>query len=103
MAPRRSRWRATVALATALAPLVLARSAAAGARVFFGGWVGPPVIGLPYPYPYPYPFPYYPSVYAGYPQVAPPSPPPGWVAGHWEVRQDPSGQSLRVWVPSYLR
>lgn len=71
----------------------------AGPRVVVG--VGGYPFGYPY-YPYPYPYPYaYP--YPPYPYVGPYSvPPPGWVAGHWEWRENPSGQSLRVWVPPYL-
>ena len=62
--------------------------------------------GARFPYPYPYPYPYYPYPYAypPYPYYGPYSvPPPGWVAGHWEWRQNPSGQSVRVWVPPYLQ
>src|SRR5262249_12156093 len=56
----------------------------AGARVVVGGVFG---VGYPYPYPYyPYPYPY---PYPVYPYYGPYSvPPPGWVAGHWEWRQN---------------
>ena len=57
-----------------------------------------PYLAYPYPYPYVYPYP------TPYPYYVPSSvPPPGWVAGHWEWRQNPSGQSVRVWVPPYLQ
>jgi hypothetical protein len=72
--------------------------AVAGSRVVVGG-----VFGVP-GYPYPYPYPYYPYPYPAYPYYGPYSvPPPGWVAGHWEWRQNPSGQSVRVWIPPYLQ
>jgi hypothetical protein len=66
--------------------------------------VGLGVPGFPYPYPYAYPYYPYPYAYPPYPYYGPYSvPPPGWVAGHWEWRQNPSGQSVRVWVPPYLQ
>ena len=80
----------TAALAAAASP------AAAHVSVFVGG-----VVGFPsYPIPYPYAYPYYP---APYPYAVEDVPPPGWVAGHWEVRSDPSGRPVRVWVPGHLR
>jgi hypothetical protein len=60
-------------------------------------------------YPYPYPWPYYPYYYAYYPYVPYgyyydyPTPPPGWVPGHWELRDDGSGHKVRVWVPTHLQ
>jgi hypothetical protein len=99
MTSRRPRWAGAAAL---LATVPLATPAPEQARVFVGGWIGPPVLAVPGPYPYPYPYPYVP-VYPVYPYGGAPVPPPGWVPGHWEVRQDPSGQSMRVWVPSYLQ
>jgi hypothetical protein len=98
MTSRRSRWAAGAVALLATVPL----ATPAQARVFVGGWIGPPVIAVPGPYPYPYPYPYAP-LYPVYPYGGAPVPPAGWVPGHWEVRQDPSGQSVRVWVPSYLR
>ena len=87
---------------TAIVFTLLAAPAIAGARVVVG--VGVPGFAYPYPYypnpyPYPYPYPYPPYPYSGPYSV----PPPGWVAGHWEWRQNPSGQSVRVWVPPYLQ
>ena len=87
---------------TAILFTLLTGPAIAGARVVVG--VGVP--GFPYyPYPYPYGFPYpYAYPYPPYPYYGPYSvSPPGWVAGHWEWRQNPSGQSVRVWVPPYLQ
>jgi hypothetical protein len=58
---------------------------------------------------YPYPWPYYPYYYAYYPYVPYgyyydyATPPPGWVPGHWELRDDGSGHQLRVWVPMHLQ
>jgi hypothetical protein len=77
----------------------------ADARVVVGIRVpGFPSPYLAYPYPYPYPYPYVYPYPAPYPYYGPYSvPPPGWVAGHWEWRQNPSGQSARVWVPPYLQ
>jgi len=80
----------TAALAAAATP------AAAHVSVFVGGVVGFP----PYPIPYPYAYPHYP---APYPYAVEEVPPPGWVAGHWEVRSDPWGRPVRVWVPGHLR
>jgi len=77
----------------------------ADARVVVGiGVPGFPSPYLAYPYPYPYPYPYaypYPAPYPYYGSYS--VPPPGWVAGHWESRQNLSGQSVRVWVPPYLQ
>jgi hypothetical protein len=76
----------------------------ADARVFVG--IGVPGFAYPYPY-YPYPYPYPPYGYPyppPYPYYGPYSvPPPGWDAGHWEWRQNASGQSVRVWVPPHLQ
>jgi hypothetical protein len=85
--------------------LVLATGPAlAGPRVIVGGVYGVPAYPFGYPY-YPYPYSYpYPYPYPAYPYYGPYSvPPPGWVAGHWEWRQNPSGQSVRVWIPPYLQ
>jgi len=75
----------------------------ADARVVVGiGVPGFPSPYLAYPYPYPYPYAYpYPAPYPYYGSYS--VPPPGWVAGHWESRQNLSGQSVRVWVPPYLQ
>jgi hypothetical protein len=86
---------------TAIFPLVtVPRIADAGVVIGIGG----PSPYLAYPYPYPYPYPYaYPNP-GPYPYYGPYGvPPPGWVAGHWEWQQNPSGQSVRVWVPPYLQ
>src|SRR5579884_4146211 len=54
-------------------------------------------------------WPYYPYYYAYYPYVPYgyyydyPTPPPGWVPGHWELRDDGSGHKVRVWVPTHLQ
>jgi len=83
--------------ASAIALMLAAGPAIAGPRVFIGVPGYP--FGYPYyPYAYPYPYPYPPYPYYGPDSV----PPPGWVAGHWEWRENPSGQSVRVWVPPYL-
>ena len=82
---------------SAIALMLAAGPAIAGPGVFIGVPGYP--FGYPYyPYAYPYPYPYPPYPYYGPDSV----PPPGWVAGHWEWRENPSGQSVRVWVPPYL-
>lgn len=80
--------------------LVSGSPAAAHVHVFVGGVVGFPA----YPaYSYPYVYPYYPYPYwAPYP-YGEDVPPPGWVAGHWEVRSDQWGRAVQVWVPGHLR
>lgn len=92
--------RGAFALALATALLMAASPAAAHVSFFVGGVVGFPAYPAPYypyypspyVYPYPAPFPYFEDV-----------PPPGWVAGQWEVRSDPWGRAVRVWVPGHLR
>ena len=85
------------ALALATVLLMAASPAAAHVSVFVGGVVGFPTYPAPYyPYPYVYPYP------APYPYVED-VPPPGWVAGHWEMSPDPWGRAVRVWVPGHLR
>jgi len=84
------------ALAIVAVLFLAASPAAANVHVFVGGVVGfpaYPVYPYPYVYAYPYPYPYY------FEDV----PPPGWVTGHWEVRSDPWGRAVRVWVPGHLR
>ena len=73
-------------------------TAEAGVHVFVGGAVGVPAV--PYPYPYYAPYPYY-GPYPYGPEYG--APPPGWEPGHWELRHDPSGRPLQVWVPGHLR
>ena len=69
--------------------------AAARARVFIGGAIGPyPWAAYPYPYPYYAPYPY------GWEYSVPP---PGWEPGHWESRRDAWGRPVWVWVPGHLR
>jgi hypothetical protein len=85
------------ALALTTVLLMAAYPAAAHVSVFVGGVVGFPTYPAPYyPYPYVYPYP------APYPYVED-VPPPGWVAGHWEMSSDPWGRAVRVWVPGHLR
>jgi hypothetical protein len=84
-------------LALALVVLSVAAPAGARPRVFIGG-----VLGGPYPYAYPPPYYYaYPPPYGWAPY--PGSPPPGWMAGHWERRYDREGRSYDVWVPPHLQ
>ena len=82
--------------ALVLSAVSVAAPAAARVRVFVGGAVGVPAWGYPYPPPY-----YYYPPYAVPYEAGPP--PPGWEAGHWEWRYDPSGRRYRVWVPPHLR
>src|SRR5262249_11469622 len=96
----RRRLRGVFALAIVVAILFGSASpAAAHVQVLVGGVVGfPAYSAYPYQYVSPYPYPYW----APYPYVED-VPPPGWVAGHWEVRSDPWGRAVRVWVPGHLR
>jgi hypothetical protein len=113
-----TRWRLGHTLATGVLALVLVGLFAAPARahvhVFIGGVFGMPLPVYPYvavypyapPYPYSYAAPYYPPypAYGGYAVVRPPAVPPGaWARGHRAWRRGPSGQRIRVWVPTHLR
>lgn len=83
------------------AALALAASlllAPAGARAHVGVFVGGGYPGYYYPYAYPYADPYYPYPY----YYTEPTPPPGFVAGHWEWRKDAYGRQVPVWVPAHL-
>jgi hypothetical protein len=91
----RLRYGSLAALALAAFVLLAPGRAAAHVGVFVGAYPG---YAYPYGYPYPYAYPYYPAPY----YYTEPTPPPGFVRGHWEWRTDGYGRRYPAWVPAHL-